>query len=515
MNEIDARNALLIRAFETGAASGHWDEEDREWASRSAAQVEGEKASAQAFVARRAGLATERLSSRVPAVAATLSSVSWKPWAGWLLIAAALLAGLALDAVSAKKGINILAPPILAILVWNLAVYLLLVGRGVWRAARPTAERTAGAAAAPRPLQRLISRVVHGIPKPLLKPKAAAPLAVFVRHWAHESAALNAGRTMSVLHYAAAAFAIGALGGLYTRGLAFEYLAGWESTFLNVATVRGLLDLVLGPASLLTGIALPDTARLEAIRLPAGTGENAAGWIHLYAVTVLLFVVLPRIALGLFESVHARRWAARFPIALTDGYFRNLRRQHRGDSAQVQVIPYSYQLSVEGRRGIKRLMQQVYGPETLVTVSPTVALGGEDQLSVVAGPPTPVALTVALFSLSATPEAENHAAFVAALAGALAADAVIVALVDEAPFTRRFGANSARLGDRRATWRRILATRIDIEPVFLSLEADDLSAARRNLSEVLDEVTGRMVQNTRFSAAAKASALAPKYLYEK
>ena len=54
----------------------------------------------------------------------------------------------------------------------------------------------------------------------------------------------------------------------------------------------------------------------------------------------------------------------------------------------------------------------------------------------------------------------------------------MVALVDESAFIRRFGAASDRLADRRATWQRILASRVDIEPLFVSLEADDLGEAR-------------------------------------
>jgi len=495
MREADARNALLIRAFETAPATPHWDEEDREWASRSAAQIEGEKASAEAFVARRAGLAAQRLSSRVPAVAHTLSAVDWRPWAGWLVVAAAFLAGLLLDAVSAEQRINILAPPLLAILLWNAVVYVLLILRPLIFRKRPL-----------RPMQGLVARLIHGVPKSLLKPDASTPLAVFVRQWLPASAGLSNTRMMAVLHYAAAAFAVGAMAGLYTRGLAFEYLAGWESTFLSVDTVSRLLQAVLGPASFLTGIALPDAARLAAIRLPEGSGENAAGWIHLYAVTVLLAVVVPRILLGIFAALRARRLAANLPLPLTDGYFQNLRRRHSGSAAQVQVIPYSYQPTPGSAAGIRRLMQQIYGAETMVAVAPTLALGGEDHLGAVLAGRGPLTATIALFSLAATPEVENHAAFVAALDAALPSEAVVVALVDESAFLRRFGADTKRLAERRAIWRRILASRIDIEPVFAALEEEDLGEAHRKLREVVDEISSRIVQNARFRAGAKASA---------
>ncbi len=501
MNEADARNALLIRAFETAPASPHWDQEDREWASRSAAQIEGEKASAEAFVSRRAGLAAERLASRLPAVGHAVSAVSWRPWIGWLVALAALLAGLVLDALSAEKRINVLAPPILAILLWNVAVYLLIAARSVLRPrSEPAMPRPL------RPMQRLVARLVQGIPKSLLRPEADAPLAQFVRQWLQASAGLNAARTMSLLHLAAAAFAIGAVAGLYTRGLAFEYVAGWESTFLGVDTVERTLRFVLGPASLLTGIGLPDAARLAAMRLPAGVGENAAGWIHLYAVTLLLAVVVPRALLGFLAALRARQLAADLPIALDDGYFQNLRRRHSGTAAQVQVIPYSYQPTTGSAGGISRLVQQIYGAETKVAVAPTVALGGEDHLGARLAGAGPVTATIALFSLAATPEVENHGAFVAALDAALPAQAVVIALVDESAFLRRFGADSQRLAERRAIWRRILASRVDIEPVFAALEDEDLSEASRKLAEVVAEISGRMVQNARFRAGAKASA---------
>ena len=95
---------------------------------------------------------------------------------------------------------------------------------------------------------------------------------------------------------------------------------------------------------------------------------------------------------------------------------------------------------------------------------------------------------------------------VATLARSLPSGAALAALVDESAFIKHFGAASIRLAERWATWRRILATRQDIQAVFVSLEADEMSDARRNLSELLDGNPGRMVQNARFRAGAKASA---------
>src|SRR5690606_2460826 len=109
----------------------------------------------------------------------------------------------------------------------------------------------------------------------------------------------DAARAGALLHAASALFAVGLLAGLYLRGLAFEYRAGWERTFLDADGVRWLLGLVLGPASALTGLALPDAPALADLRFDAGPGERAARWIHLYAVSVALYVLLPRLLLAL------------------------------------------------------------------------------------------------------------------------------------------------------------------------------------------------------------------------
>ena len=60
--------------------------------------------------------------------------------------------------------------------------------------------------------------------------------------------------------------------------------------------VRAILGLVFGPASSLTGIALPRTDEaVGALRWTAGGGGgDAAPWIHLVAVTLGLYVVGPR-----------------------------------------------------------------------------------------------------------------------------------------------------------------------------------------------------------------------------
>ncbi|MCJ7838832.1 MAG: hypothetical protein MUP61_06420, partial [Burkholderiales bacterium] len=144
MNESDARSALLVRAYETAPPAqtgGHWTGDDRVWATQAALRLEGEHASAAAFVARRARLAAERLCLRDGGARLVVDALTWRPWIGWALALAAFAAGLATDAIGPARQINVLAPPLLAVLAWNLAVYLALAASA---AARRAGRRTQG-----------------------------------------------------------------------------------------------------------------------------------------------------------------------------------------------------------------------------------------------------------------------------------------------------------------------------------------------------------------------------------
>jgi hypothetical protein len=263
---------------------------------------------------------------------------------------------------------------------------------------------------------------------------------------------------------------------MYVRGLVLEYRAGWESTFISAEAVRALLAFVLGPASALTGIPIADVARLEAMRLGAGgAGENAAPWIHLYAATVALVVLVPRFLLGMGTWLAERRLAGHFPLALDEPYFARLTRQLGREPARVRVVPYSYQLAPQAVLGLQSIAARIFGPHAEVTVAPGISWGGEDALPEGLVPDGTHALIAVVFSLAATPETENHGAFLTAVAALAGRAAPVVALVDESAFRKRFAQEPRRLEERRTAWRELLAVQ-GREPVFVDLEAPDHAA---------------------------------------
>lgn len=446
MTETDARTVLLIRAFES-TPSAAWSPDDSAWASAEARRVDGEEVPFEHFLARRAQLAHARLAQRDVKTGAAAASFGAHAGLGWIAMLIAFVLGVAGDAIGPSQRINILAPPLLALLAWNLVVYLALLLR---------------LDATPGPLRRLALRATHALP---IDPAVAR----FVPDWLRASGALQSARIASVLHAAAAALVIGALASLYLRGIAFEFRAGWDSTFLTPATVHRVLEVVLGPAAFLSGLPLPDVDRLAQLRFAVGNGENAGPWIHLYAITLGLAVVLPRVLLAAVATARARSLARNFPLALDDDYFVRLRRAFSGERVDALVLPYSYRLPDGADKRLSAALDRIAGPNIALTVLAPLPQGAEDDLQRWLADSPPAQLIVALFAATATPEHETHGTFVRALASHAAARRLLV-LVDEAEFRRRFtGAEGARrLDERRAAWLRLLADQ-NVEPVFVDL----------------------------------------------
>lgn len=495
MTETEARNALLVRAFElapTGVVE--WHDDDRVWASRAAAEVEGATAPSERFVARRAQLALERLGTREPSVRRARRSTDWRPWFGWALPAVSALAGLATDAIGPARYINVLAPPLLAVMAWNLAAYVSFALRTVLRR-RGHADPGIIARAIARAAQRAIAPARDAAAmrsREDASGRRRARVAVvsrFAADWAQASARLTATRVARVLHVSAIAFAIGALAGLYVRGLAFEYRAGWESTFLDAEAIRAVLGFVLAPASLLTGIALPDVARLEAMRLPGTSGESAAPWIHLYAVTVALVVLIPRTLLALYERAREHRLARSFALPTSDRYFASLVREHSGEAALVLVVPCHFAPTPQSTLTLRNMLGTVFGPTLRLLVEETIGYGEEENVDAALASTPDAAVVIALFSSSATPEAETHGVFVSHLLASRPAGSDLVALVDESAFMARFGGadptSNRRRDERRSAWKRLLAG-YECRPVFVDLEHDEAIEAGRRVREALD-----------------------------
>ena len=262
------------------------------------------------------------------------------------------LVGLSSSALGPREQIHVLYNPLVLLVAWSFLAYTAfayLAVRGRPRLRAP--ELRAPDLHVPElPLSRaeggLIARLLRRSAARLwlrtLKSSAAAReeasawVAVgtrFVEHWERAARPWFALRTRRILHLGALGLALGAIAGLYVRGLFFEYEMVWRSTFVREPeTVAGVLRLVLAPACALLGRPLPDAADAAALLAPEGVA--AAPWIHLLAATAFLAVVLPRALLALIAARRLRRVGPALELGLGDGYFRGILAQAR----EIQVV---------------------------------------------------------------------------------------------------------------------------------------------------------------------------------
>jgi hypothetical protein len=458
MNEQVARDAVLVRAIETADTGREiLSDDDRMYASRSARELaQWQAADSKSpvtldhFLQQRSEQILKRLAERIPAFSSFLRRRPLLPTLMAVLPVLGLLAGAGLDRIADPHRVDLLSAPLLLIIGWNLLVYLILL---IWSLIPSKNTGRAG----PRLLQRL-SVGKASLPRKLPGVLAAA-LVQFMHEWSQLSAPLSRVRLARALHLAAACFALGAILSLYARGLLTQYAAGWESTFLDARQVHAILSVLFAPALMLFPVDGFSVADIEALRF-TGTPSSAGGarWVHLYAATLCIFVVMPRLLFGAFAHWRTRRLERRFPLDLGSPYFLALASHlGTGGPAILRVFPYSFTVDPERDKGLAALAQAALGDHARLMLRPASPYGEEPHEvlrdEMLADPD--VAVNAALFNLAATPEKENQGAFLDFLMRQCPRGVAV--LVDESAFVERSAGQpgaDARLEERKALWRQ-------------------------------------------------------------
>ena len=451
MDERALARILLVRACEEGDPEArHVSRASRERASREAraeASTGADEASGEAFLARRADRLARDLAGQHASLRGALAVCGLRV-PGALVALGALAVGLGIDALGGLRRINLLAFPLLGLVVWNLGAYAALAF-----------QRLATSAAA-RPASRLARASLW-----LVSPERfwmrrggadetrwlAGAQRRFASHWLDAAGALLAARGRRLLHLGAAGIALGVVLGMYVQGFAFEYRASWESTFLDAAGVERLLGVVLGPASALLGAPLPDAAGIDALRAP-GDGP-AAVWIHRWALTALLAIVLPRLALVVREGLRARALTRSLHPRLDDAYALRLLAPDRGQGVRARLQPYSHHPTTRALESLRELVLELFGNRAELVVAEPLGYG--DELAEDAQPERD-RCTVAVFSLAQSPEQEVHGEFLDALKGRIEASpgSSLLVVLDEEPYLKA-GGDAERLAERRRSWERL------------------------------------------------------------
>jgi hypothetical protein len=344
---------LLVHAIEQADPAGDaLPLEDRAQASREAAdghalptaapaQLDGDP---ERFLVRRADALLVRLRVRSPGIDRILAAAAGPTG----LDRAILLLGLAIGfgaAFADRTRIDIFAYPLIALVLWNLIVYIVLIVR-TFSAPRQGTEAAVDASLRQsvtisgdgflrRWLTRLYANRVRARVDALIAHSIGfnAPLAPGLRRFATEwwevGQPLFRARAQRLLHLAAILAGVGLAAGYAVRGWLLREAAGWGATVFGPASAHTALVALYGAASAVFGDSIPSARALQALAWtsPTAGGGPAAPWLHLIGGTVLLYIVMPRLIAVIATTLSLWRRAAtlRAPPSFT-GYFGALRR---------------------------------------------------------------------------------------------------------------------------------------------------------------------------------------------
>lgn len=415
MNPVTIQQLLLTRAAEEADSGG---EEipfsEREGATRQALLVTGDPESSATgrkitdgqwrFLAERAGC----LQDRAQAMAGNLPVPVETARIGAGLCLAAFAIGFASHVVGLTHSFDLLALPLILIFLWNAVVYAFWFFGLI---------RKSGADEGNGLVARLVGRTIHSPvgdqPDNMARRAYLKAVASWLQTWGKPTVA-------SWFHAGSACLVLGLLAAVYIRGLNKEYVVGWESTWLGEKGVSTIVGGLLSPASWISGIPLPDSLedwnRLK--RVPGRAGENAGPWIHLYAITAIGWIVLPRMVLACASAVRARRLRATPPKwDLEEPYLRRIFGLARQDGDfKIAILPFDIKnpgMIRDGayRDALERLVRETWGQGARPCWMECAGYGDEDDIwDGIWNDAVKCEGAVLLFDIHATPENEVHGA---------------------------------------------------------------------------------------------------------
>jgi hypothetical protein len=273
---------------------------------------------AEGFLARRAEVLLGKLRLRAPAVGRLLAISDGSLSHERILLALSFVAGLLLSLLAGRLRINLFAYPLLALLAWNLGAYALLIGRALHKTGDGWLSEFWFGKVYLRWVRRETDAILtqtSGFNAPL-----APGLRRFASTWWASAQPLFELRAKWLLHLCAALAALGLLAGYYYAAGALHHPAGWSGHAVGTSTARGLLTALYGPASAITGIAIPHVEALGMLRWQQGGGD-ATAWVHLMAVTAALYIIVPRLIAALMSTLARRRLSRELAAPATLGSY--------------------------------------------------------------------------------------------------------------------------------------------------------------------------------------------------
>lgn len=455
----EAEALLKAEALEADPPEG-WRAADAAAASRDALAVAGDKAAPEAFLTTRARLVLSRMAEGSAAArkrAAFNAPAVPEPLLKGLAAVVVFLGfftGAVTDQLSSSGAVlNLLSPPFLGLLLWNVVVVLL----ALWALCRPDALGSGLSLAAARTLSSAAS----------LRLSANSAKSAFTKAWLPLLIPALAWRVRATLHLAALAFGVGVAVSLLVRGVGTAYTAGWESTWFagRPDVVAGILHVLYGwiPAALPGLEALPGAQELAAMDLTTGAAAPGAPWLARMIWLIVLIVMIPRALLVWAALFKAGRAARTLRLSFDAGRLARLEREAAPlSSSRTLVILGSADAegpAAEDGTLVERRVVDVWGAPDFPDLA-AIKIGPSDSVVLALDP-------------AQTPEDEVHGALIDALR---AKTRSLRLFLDFGALRRRFSGAQERLAARRALWEHFAAGRgVPVTVAGMSADAGEES----------------------------------------
>ncbi len=457
MNARDCAKILLIQALEESDLQGqHLPLSTRHHATQQAQAQQGSAHSAltnETFVATRSEIIWAFVNKAFPGFAKSWNQLHMD--IPTLLVAIpALGAGLLVNGLGESQHVNLLNFPLLLLFLWNLAIYAFSALKPLLAPSVTSAwiDATASWLARFGGLRKLRAWPLDKLSDPAMTTWIHNASNRFMALWWPYAGPIWTQRLRQLLHIGAACMALGIVLGLYVRGLALDYQATWESTFLSANQVHLLLYMLLGPAAWILQCSFPTLA--EIINLQAPHHGAAAQWIHMWAVTALTVIIIPRTIMAWYCQRSVARARETCTLNLQDPYFVRLLAPKKGQGMAVDVIPYSYQPSEEAKTFVNQGLLDLCGNFATIQWQPTVPFGQE--FSSLAERSAPTHRVVLLFNAGQTPEDEVQGEWLHTIQtqmGSTPSHTQLLILLDEESYSQSL--DQARVTERRENWKRL------------------------------------------------------------
>jgi hypothetical protein len=372
-------------------------------------------------------------------------------WAlfGWT---AALAAGYGLSGLGQEAEFNLLALPLVGVLLWNAVVMVLTLIWEFW----PASPASRGGSL----LEWLAQRVTPITTERPVEGETLTGLTVdqrFAMLAGPPAMELLQRRLRAWMHIGAALLALGSITGLYARGWSQEYRAVWESTLLSEAGAQKFFGTLFGPAAKVLNLDLPlaDLPQMHRTQGQADSPAPALPWIHLYAGTLFLFILLPRCALAGLTLFRAQRvLQSRLRKLGWRTYLKRTLRAVEGGQEVITMLIHATDATPMHRevwaRGVRERFGAMIEPEMI-----HIPLGDEDDFVATWKPTSPK--VVVIFNLATTPEQEVQRRLMQDLHKSLIThqrEAEIIVILDATSIGNRWSPD--KLASREKLWTDML-----------------------------------------------------------